>query len=323
MLLASKLAVDPLGHRFHPGAGAAFVVLVAFLLSFLAIRTSARLTRSVSWWLGGVQTGGVHVHHLVWGIGLMLLCGFLAFAAPLEAPWWHVVAIGFGVGAGVALDEYALWLHLDDVYWAEQGRVSFDAVVASLAFAALVVLGTRPFGLDEPLSIWGTTAVAATVVAIAAVAFAKGRFLLGVIGLFIPLVALAGAVRLARLAPTGSGSAPPAAWPPTTKTRCGPSSPTRSSLVPLREAALHGRGSWRTHTVAPGSGVTGRPGHATPEPIGSRADGLDPSAHCHRRAPSLVLAGRCSERSSDEGLRSRRHGRARQGARPAARSARP
>jgi hypothetical protein len=196
--LASMLAVDPFGDRLQPGPGAAFVVLVAFLLSFLAIRTSARMTRSVSWWPGGVETHGVHVHHLVWGIGLMLLSGFLAFAAPLEAPWWHLVAIAFGVGAGFTLDEFALWVHLEDVYWAEQGRASFDAVIASLAFAALVVIGTRPFGLDEPASLWGTIGLVGIVVAISAIAFAKGRVLLGVVGLFVPVVALFGAVRMAR-----------------------------------------------------------------------------------------------------------------------------
>ena len=194
----SMVAVDPFGDRLHPGPGAAFVVLTAFLVSFLVIRTSARLTRGVRWWPGGLETRGVHVHHLVWGIGLMLFTGFLAFAAPLEAPWWHIVAIGFGVGAGLTLDEFALWVHLDDVYWSERGRASFDAVVCSLAFAGLVVVGTRPFGLDEPLSIWGTGAVTAGVVGLSAVAFAKGRVLLGVIGLFVPIAALIGAIRLAR-----------------------------------------------------------------------------------------------------------------------------
>jgi hypothetical protein len=156
------------------------------------------MTRSVSWWPGGVEARGVHVHHLVWGIGLMLFCGFLAFAAPLEAPWWHLVAIGFGAGAGFTLDEFALWVRLEDVYWADEGRASFDAVVCSLVFAALVVLGTRPFGLDEPLSLWGTMAIALGVVALSGVAFAKGRVLLGVIGLFVPVAALFAAVRLAR-----------------------------------------------------------------------------------------------------------------------------
>ena len=64
-------------HPLHSGRGAAFVVLVAFLASFLAIRTSARLTRGVSWWPGGVQSGGVHLHHLVWGICMILVSGFI------------------------------------------------------------------------------------------------------------------------------------------------------------------------------------------------------------------------------------------------------
>ena len=189
--------VDLLGARLQPGPGTAFVVLVAFLVSFLAIRTSARLTRSVSWWPGGLETNGVHLHHLVWGIGLMLLCGFLAFAAPLAAPWWHLIAIGFGVGAGFTLDEFALWVRLEDVYWAEEGRASFDAVVCTVAFGALVVVGTRPFGLDEPASIAGAVAAVTSIAGLASVCFAKGRVLLGVVGLFIPVVALVGAVRLA------------------------------------------------------------------------------------------------------------------------------
>jgi hypothetical protein len=197
-VIAQILSVDPFGDRLRPGAGAAFVVLVAFLLSFLAIRTSARLTRSVSWWPGGVQTGGVHVHHLVWGICLMLLCGFLGFAAPMQSPWWHIVAIGFGVGAGFTLDEFALWVRLEDVYWTDEGRSSFDAVICTCVFAALVVIGTRPFGLDEPASILGTAAAVAAVIALAVACFAKGRVLLGVVGLFVPAVALAGAVRLGR-----------------------------------------------------------------------------------------------------------------------------
>ena len=197
-VLAEIVSVDPFGDRLQPGPGAAFVVLVAFLVSYLAIRTSARLTRSVSWWPGGVETGGVHIHHLVWGIVLMLLCGFLAFAAPLQAPWWHLIAIGFGVGAGFTLDEFALWVRLEDVYWTEEGRASFDAVVSTIAFAALVVVGTRPFGLDDPGSLGVTAASVALIGGLACVCFAKGRVVLGAIGLFIPLVAVVAAVRLAR-----------------------------------------------------------------------------------------------------------------------------
>ena len=127
VLVATVVSVDPFGYRPHPGTAAGFVVLASFLISFLAIRTSARLTRSVSWWPGGVKSGGVHIHHLVWGICLMMFAGFLAFAAPLVAPWWHIIAIAFGVGVGFTLDEFALWVRLEDVYWSEEGRASLDA----------------------------------------------------------------------------------------------------------------------------------------------------------------------------------------------------
>jgi hypothetical protein len=197
VLIAAIVSVDPFGNRLRPGTGAGFVVLVAFLVSFLAVRTSARLTRSVSWWPGGVESGGVHIHHLVWGICLMMLSGFLAFAAPLEAPWWHFVAIGFGVGAGLTMDEFALWVRLQDVYWTQEGRASLDAVVVAAAFAALVVFGTNPFGLDDPASITGSAVAVALVLGLAVMCFAKGRVLLGVIGLFVPAVALVGALRLA------------------------------------------------------------------------------------------------------------------------------
>jgi hypothetical protein len=197
-VVATVVSVHPFGDRLEPGRGAGFVVLVAFLGAFLAIRTSARLTRSVSWWPGGVQAGGVHLHHLVWGICLMILCGFLAFAAPLEAPWWHVIAAGFGIGVGFTLDEFALWVHLRDVYWSEEGRSSFDAVVVAFSFAALVLLGTRPFGLDEPASVWGTAAAVAVILAVVCAAAAKGRAITAAIGIFIPAVGVIGAVRLAR-----------------------------------------------------------------------------------------------------------------------------
>ena len=149
-------------------------MLVAFLISFLAIRTSARLTRSVSWWPGGVKSGDVHIHHLVWGICLMMFSGFLAFAMPLEAPWWHIFAIGFGVGVGFTLDEFALWVRLKDVYWSEEGCTSLDAVVVAAAFAALVVLGTNPFGLDDPASISGTAVAVTVILGLAVTCFLKG-----------------------------------------------------------------------------------------------------------------------------------------------------
>jgi hypothetical protein len=201
VLVLADIVHDVVDSHADPGRGTAFLVLLAFVLSFGFIRTSARLMRSprVAWWPGSVTTeGGLHIHHLVWGISLLLLSGFLAFATDLDPPWLQITAVGFGIGAGLTLDEFALWLHLDDVYWSEEGRSSVDAVILSAAFAALVVLGVRPFGLDEVGSVVGSIAVAAVAVTLAAVAFLKGRILLGVVAVFVPLVGAVCAVRLAK-----------------------------------------------------------------------------------------------------------------------------
>jgi hypothetical protein len=232
VLIATVSSVEPFGHRPRPGSGAAFLVLVAFLISFLGIRTSARLTRSVSWWPGGVKSGGVHIHHLLWGICLMMFAGFLAFATPLQAPWWHIVAIAFGIGVGFTLDEFALWVRLEDVYWSKEGRASLDAVVVATAFAALVVVGTNPFGLDDPASISGTAAAVTVILGLAVVCFLKGRVLLGVTGLFVPVVALLGAVRLAH------PSSPWARWRYTEG--FDSSGPARGSILPAVPAAGSG-----------------------------------------------------------------------------------
>jgi len=105
------------------GQRAGFILLGAFLGAFLFIRTSARLIRSpkVSWWPGSVKTkSGLHLHHLVWGIVLLLASGFLDFVLKPGSPWDEVMAGAFGVGAGLTLDEFALWVHLEDVYWTQR-----------------------------------------------------------------------------------------------------------------------------------------------------------------------------------------------------------
>jgi hypothetical protein len=180
---------------------AGFILLGSFLLSFILIRISVRLMRSpkVPWWPGSIKTeGGLHVHHLVFGIVLMLLCGFLAIAVYLPNPWWDLVAAGFGVGAGLTLDEYALWLHLDDVYWAEEGRRSVDAVIVAAVLGGLILLGARPLTSSDTSSTIGIVVAVVVVLALCAGAVLKGRTMLGIVGLVFPPVAFWGLVRLAR-----------------------------------------------------------------------------------------------------------------------------
>ena len=172
-----------------------------FSLSFLFIRTSARLIRSprVSWWPGSVTTeSGLHLHHLVWGIVLLLLSGFLNFALGPTGVWLDVLAALFGIGAGLTLDEFALWVHLEDVYWAEQGRASLDAVVVAALLGGLIVLGLAPFELaDQSSAIASILVVVALDVALCILAILKGKPILGLTGVFMPLASLIGAVRLA------------------------------------------------------------------------------------------------------------------------------
>ncbi len=185
----------------EPGQRAGFVVLGAFLASFLFIRTSARLIRSprVTWWPGSVKTkGGLHIHHLVWGIMLILSAGFLSFALEPGSPWNEIFAALFGVGAGLTLDEFALWVRLEDVYWAQEGRASLDAVVIATLLGGLIVLGLAPFDLaNQSSAVSSLVLFVAIDVLLCTLAILKGKPILGLLGVFIPFASLAGTVRLA------------------------------------------------------------------------------------------------------------------------------
>jgi hypothetical protein len=179
-----------------------FLVLVGFVLSFAFIRMSTRLMRSpkVPWWPGSVVSdSGVHLHHLVFGIVTMMVAGTLGFAALGESPYAEICAFGFGVGAGLTIDEFALWVYLDDVYWAEEGRSSIDATVIAAALMGLVVLGINPLDIGSE-----SEGVAAVVLSglllflVVAICFLKGRRLHGTIGFFIFPIALYGACRIGK-----------------------------------------------------------------------------------------------------------------------------
>jgi hypothetical protein len=174
-----------------------FLLIAAFLITFLFIRTSARLIRKqVSWWPGNVSTkGGLHIHHLVWGICLVLASGFLSIALRPDGFWGGALAVLFGIGTGLTLDEFALWLRLDDVYWAQEGRESLDAVIVAALLGGLVVLGVSP--IDSSTHGWAIPLVLAINVLLSIAAILKGRLLLGLLGVFVPLVSLVAVIRLA------------------------------------------------------------------------------------------------------------------------------
>lgn len=180
-----------------------YLVLVGFILSFAFIRMSTRLMRSpkVPWWPGSVVSeSGVHIHHLVFGIVTMMAAGAAGFAAFGDSPWMEIFAFAFGVGAGLTIDEFALWVYLDDVYWAEEGRSSIDATVIAAAAMMLVLLGFTPFTIESGSvgAVLGSVLSAAVVLALVTVCFLKGRVMHGTVGFFVFPVALYGACRLGK-----------------------------------------------------------------------------------------------------------------------------
>jgi hypothetical protein len=177
---------------------AGLILLGSMLLSFGFIRVSTRMIRAeVSWWPGNVTPGGLHIHHLVFGIVLMMLSGFLNFVTEPPSPWFEILAGVFGVGMGLTLDEFALWLYLDDVYWSEQGRSSVDAVVFAAIIGGGIILGFVPLDASGG-SILAIVVSVAITLGLCAIVALKGKVSSAVIGMFIPPVAWVAAIRLAR-----------------------------------------------------------------------------------------------------------------------------
>ena len=176
---------------------AGLILLLSMLLSFGFIRFSTRMIRAqVSWWPGNVSPGGLHIHHLVFGIVMMMVAGFAAFAIEPASPWFEIAAGVFGVGMGLTLDEFALWLYLDDVYWSEEGRSSVDAVVFAAIIGAGVIIGFVPLNASGGSIV---AIIVSVVIELAICAFValKGKVSAAVIGMFIPPVAWVAGIRLA------------------------------------------------------------------------------------------------------------------------------
>ncbi|WP_139315994.1 hypothetical protein [Cellulosimicrobium sp. CUA-896] len=218
-------------HVLDAGRAPALFALVGFVLTFVVVRAITRRIRARSTapgpaggtdaahpavpgpdrpaggrerrgLVGDVTIGGVHVHHQVWGILLVLLTGMLEFRYSPASPWSEVLALLFGAGAALALDEFALWLYVDDVYWTQDGQKSITAILVGGALGGALLLSTSPVGESpEDGTAPARVAFVVTVVVhlvLAFVAVLKGKLATGLIGVVVPLVALVGAVRLAK-----------------------------------------------------------------------------------------------------------------------------
>jgi len=184
-----------------------FLLLVGLLLGFLTTRINTRLIRAETRFkvMPHVKHGDLHVHHVVLGIVAMITIGIMMFAWHPVSPLVDILAFFFGGATAVVLDEFALVLHLEDVYWLDEGRKSIDAVIMALVFGSLLLLGTSPLGLsDEGIMgfsvgpLWVLSALILVNTLFVGIALLKGKLWQGVIGIFIPVVAWIAAIRLAR-----------------------------------------------------------------------------------------------------------------------------
>ena len=190
--------------------------LVAFILTFFVTRTFVRFIRHrvaagspVRWWQPrNGHIGGVHIHHVTFGVVLVMISGLTLVTLSVngQEPELTLSAIFFGIGAALVLDEYALILHLSDVYWEEDGRSSVDAVFAAVAVAGLLIMGLHPlmfffpFTHDTDSLVWHTAVLGAMVMTLplAVVVVLKGKVWTGLLGMFIVVLLVIGAIRLSR-----------------------------------------------------------------------------------------------------------------------------
>jgi hypothetical protein len=124
------------------GKEPAFLLTLAFLTTFGIVRL---ITYSIHHdrlpFFHNVTTkSGLHIHHMVPGMLLVLASGYLGLVLTTRRPT-ELLAVLFGIGAALVLDEFALWLRLADVYWEPQGRESVDAVVLAGGIGILYILG--------------------------------------------------------------------------------------------------------------------------------------------------------------------------------------
>jgi hypothetical protein len=116
----------------------------SFFLTFATVRGITHAIRAERGPFRNITPGGRHIHHMTFGIAGLLTVGYLwLLEIGINEERWssRVTATTYGSGAALTLDEFALWLNLEDDYWTKQGRESIDAVVLFGSLLTLSVLG--------------------------------------------------------------------------------------------------------------------------------------------------------------------------------------
>jgi hypothetical protein len=128
-----------------------FLASLGFFISFTIARSLAYVNFHKIGPFHDIYIGGRHIHHLVWGILLLLAVGFGWLVEVGTGADQSSIVVSrlfsflYGAGAALTLDEFALWLNLEDVYWARQGRASIDAIILFGSLLLVAIWGGRFF----------------------------------------------------------------------------------------------------------------------------------------------------------------------------------
>lgn len=135
------------------GRSEGFLIAMSFLIASLVVRgiTHAIKDQRFTFLFHNASSGGgLHIHHFVYGIAVLLVAGFVAIRFHPEQLWAkRSLAIAYGTAAALVLDEFALWLRLADVYWAPQGR---ESVYALILVGAVFFVGLEGLGFWRALT---------------------------------------------------------------------------------------------------------------------------------------------------------------------------
>jgi hypothetical protein len=182
---------------------ALFLCFLAFVVTFVVTRV---ITRNIRAGRGpfkdNISGTGTHIHHAVPGIILLVIGAFMSVATGAEHPWTDISAVMIGIGTSLVLDEFALILHLSDVYWADQGRVSVEVVSLAIACMALALVGFSPNlftgdARDTP-TLFGTAFAVLFQIGVLLVCVLKGKYEFALLGAFVPFLGLFCAIRMGR-----------------------------------------------------------------------------------------------------------------------------
>ena len=194
-------------HRFGlQGREPLLLMLMSSLATFAVTRLYTRLARARLWRSGHV--GEVHVHHMVAGSVLTLVCGMLQIAFRPRDIGVDLLSVGFGIGAAFVLDEFALSVHLRDVYWTPEGGRSIEVRGIWALLGLLLLTGIFPFGIHDHTEFprWIGFALISVNIGLSMITCLKGKLTLGLLSIFLPPVGLVAAYRLAPPARSGHSS---------------------------------------------------------------------------------------------------------------------